>query len=222
MINKLGKILLVIVLLSCLNINKVSALDSHQLYCGVPVVDVYPMRALINLNSKVLARGTRTETNPYIISDKLYVEQKKFEKEEVKETYLNVKIGSNSAKDKIEQIVKDNQIIYFEIDENTILPGKIKINVIEKYNNDKLWLYKYNKDTNKIEYVKNEIIVTKGEIIISIDNSGEYFLTLKEINNSMLSEQLGINLVYTIVFISTILIGGFWTFKYAKEKTKKL
>lgn len=186
---------------------------------GIKDFAVAPIRAVINLDSKVLASGTGIESDPYIISEKLYGETN--QEEEKNETYLNIKLDSNSKKDKIEDVVKNNTKLYFEVEENNIFPGKVKINVSEKYSDgSKLWLYKYNKDTNKIEYVKNNIEVKNGIVTINIDKAEEYFLALNEIDSSILGEQLGINLVFVIVFLGTILIGGTYALIYTYKLQK--
>lgn len=181
----------------------------------------WTVRAVINLDGRVMATGTGTENDPYVINNNLYGEEIPEVDNNETENNTNIKIDSNSKKDKIDKIVKDNPTLYFEVEENNIFPGKVTINVSEKYSNgSKLWLYKYNKDTNKIEYVKNEIEVKNEMVTINIDKTGEYFLTLNEIDSSILGEQLGINLVFVIVFLSTILIGGTYALIYTYKLQK--
>lgn len=88
-----------------------------------------------------------------------------------------------------------------EVPENT----KVKIYVLDKYKNGELLnLYYYNENTNKVEFIDDNIVVKDGYAEFEIDHCSEYFLTGAIVNNP---KQVSKNMNYIIVGLVIVVIG---------------
>ena len=120
-----------------------------------------------------------------------------FKKEELKNKSVadNIELDVN-LKLSLDADTQDTRMINDLVDQKKLiisfehvgkLPAKatIRINVADKFNDgDKLYLYYFNPNNNKIEFIKNNIKVVDGYIEFEIDHCSDYFLTGAVVNEA--------------------------------------
>lgn len=101
---------------------------------------------------------------------------------------FNMNIKNNTFnQDEIEKIIdKDIKKEYISFDYHGKLPSvaTIKIKTDKFKDGQRLNLYYYNEDTNKIEKISNNILVKNGFVSFDISHCSDYFLTLSIVNNA--------------------------------------
>ncbi len=115
----------------------------------------------------------------------------KFLKEELKSvSEFNLNIIFNELDDSISKnvrkILKDKKYKYFTIENTKEFPSTAitSINTKDMFNEeDTLWLYYYNEEENKLEYVDNNLLVEDDLVTLNINKGGKYILSLDEIVN---------------------------------------
>ena len=114
-----------------------------------------------------------------------------FKKEDYENDDINMKINFISPYEKeINNLIINNiKKEYLSFAYHGTLPSTatIKVPITKFKDGDKLNLYYYNDETNKIETIKSNIIVSNGYATFDIDHCSDYFLTLsivKEASNS--------------------------------------
>ncbi len=87
----------------------------------------------------------------------------------------------------INNIVNQKKLI-ITFDHVGKLPSEatVRINVENRFKNgDKLYLYYYNPDTKKLEFIENNLKVTNGYVEFTIDHCSDYLLTGAIINEAV-------------------------------------
>ena len=114
-----------------------------------------------------------------------------FDKKDIKDNKidLNFEIRYKSNNDKkINELTKDNKDkFYISFTHHGNLPSEATVNIYvgRNYkNNENLYLYYYNEDTNEVEYVSRDLKVKNGYVSFKIDHCSDYFLTGAVVNNA--------------------------------------
>ncbi len=138
--------------------------------------------------------------NKTITNDKVIIEVRdksngqiyswNFEKDKLGEyVTLDFKIDFTSKnEEKIEEIIGDvdKTVISFEHHGDLPSDATIKVYVGNKYKDGKrLYLYYYDEEKNKIEYLGNNIKVKNGYAEFKIEHCSEYFLTGAIVNDTI-------------------------------------
>lgn len=161
--------------------------------------------------------------NKIVTSEKVIVEVKdkgngkvyswSFDKEKLGEyVTLNFKIDFTSKnEEKIEKIVGDIDKTFVSFEHHGDLPSDatIKVYVGNKYKDGKrLYLYYYNEEKNKIEYLGDNIKVKNGYAEFKIKHCSEYFLT-GAIANDVVDNPKNMNyIIVGMVVVIFVLIGA--------------
>ena len=117
---------------------------------------------------------------------------------------LSIDAITNNTK-KINDIVDQNKLIV-TFDHHGQLPqtATVRINVQDKFaDHEKLYLYYYNADDQKIEYVDKGLTVKDGYVEFQIDHCSDYFLTATIVQEAINNPK---NINYIIIILGIIVI----------------
>lgn len=118
---------------------------------------------------------------------------------------LNFNIDFESEKkDEIDSIAGNITKKYLSFSHHGSLPtsASIKVDVSDKFKDgNKLYLYYYNEDIKKIEFIEKDIIVTDGYAEFSIDHCSQYFLTDAIVNNAENNPKSLNKVIFALTFI---------------------
>lgn len=167
---------------------------------------------------------TKTETNDYYLYDVVDNERNltyswKFLKEENKNTSveenmyidndlrLSLDASTKDTKRINEKVKNDKLIITFDYHGMLPLEAKVKIDVSDKFNDgEKLYLYYYNPDSDKIEYMDNAVFVKNGSVEFQIKHCSDYFLTAAVVNDAVNNPQSVNYIIIGLIVVVFILI----------------
>ena len=130
-----------------------------------------------------------------------------FDKEEYnkKEFDFDLEINfSTPNKKKIESIIKEDvKAKYISFNYHGNLPSIATIKVpISKFNDeDRLNIYYYDDVSNKIEAIKNNVMVKNGYVTFEISHCSDYILTKSTIQNATNTNNNGIIIIGMLVVI---------------------
>lgn len=132
-----------------------------------------------------------------------------FDKDKIEERItLNFNIDFESTdKEEIDSIAGDMDKVYVSFSHHGSLPSsaRIKVDVSQKFRDgNKLYLYYFNEDTKKIEFIDDNIKVKDGYAEFEIQHCSEYFLTGAIVNDAVNNPK---NLNYVIVGLVVVVIG---------------
>lgn len=123
---------------------------------------------------------------------------------------LGIEFNSPNRKEINDLIGEDINKKYLSFDYHGILPSTatIKTSVEELFEEgDKLNLYYYNEEENKIELISSNIKVINGKVSFEIEHCSDYFLTLAKIKDAENNENNGGIIIVGMVIIIVGLIG---------------
>ncbi len=130
-------------------------------------------------------------------------------KENIKlEMDLGLDIITNSTNTTIDKLVSNDDKLIIEFSHHGQLPTKatIRLQVGQKYaDGEKLYLYYLNEETNKIEFISDEIFVTNGYVEFSIDHCSSYFLTATIVQEAV-NNPKNVNIVIAVMGIVIIIL----------------
>lgn len=140
-----------------------------------------------------------------------------FDKNKIKDKItLNFNIDFTSTKkEEIDRLAPEGNKVYISFSHHGDLPtdAKIKVNVKDKFSDgDNLYLYYYNEETKKVEFVEKNIKVKDGYAEFVINHCSEYFLTGAVVNDAVNNPK---SLNYVIVGLAGLVIAlvGYTLFK---------
>lgn len=91
--------------------------------------------------------------------------------------------GANRITDKVDQ---KKMIISFDYHGELPLKTTVRINVENRFeNNEHLYLYYYNPESDEIEYIMHDVVVKNGYVEFQIDHCSDYFLTGAVVNEAV-------------------------------------
>ena len=77
-------------------------------------------------------------------------------------------------------------IISFDYHGELPLKTTVRINVENRFeNNEHLYLYYYNPESDEIEYIMHDVVVKNGYVEFQIDHCSDYFLTGAVVNEAV-------------------------------------
>lgn len=134
-----------------------------------------------------------------------------FDKKDYKDNNLDMKIDFTSPnKDEINNLMsKKIKKEYVSFKYHGLLPSTatIKVPITKFKDGDKLNLYYYNDQTNKIETIKSNIVVSNGHVKFDIDHCSDYFLTLSIVREASSSENNNGMIIIGMIVVIIVLIG---------------
>lgn len=238
--------------------------SDNSVFAGTNMSSEFGFKPVINLKNNVLATGSGTKDDPYVISKQLgnreidltnstevskddfldasgnydliynILDDKNnikyswyFNKDDIKNGVnfnLSVRLDQSELKEEIDRASNNVRATYISLENKDNFPGKatLSLNLNDRYSNGKkLWLYYYNEQTKKLEYVDRDIVLKDNIIKFDVEKGNEYILTEGEIINTVENPQTGINLVFTIVGLATVLIVSAYVFINTTEKRRK-
>ena len=155
---------------------------------------------LINNTGTRIFKSENEEFISYIVEDYdrglTYTWQFKKEEENGKSVAENIEMNvnlrlsidaiTNDTKE-INNIVNQKKLI-ISFDHIGKLPSEatVRINVSDRFNDgEKLYLYYYNPETRKIEFIQNNLKVEDGYVEFTINHCSDYLLTGAVVNNAV-------------------------------------
>lgn len=126
---------------------------------------------------------------------------------------MGIKFKSPNKKDINELISKSMKKEYVSFNYHGSLPASATIKVpINNFNDgDRLNLYYYNDSSNKIETIKNNVMVKNGYVTFEIDHCSDYFLTLSVVKEASGNNNNGVIIIGMLVVIVGLV--GYTIFK---------
>lgn len=118
---------------------------------------------------------------------------------------LIIKESSNTFNLINDQIDKNNKTKYLFFEHHGFLPttAVIKVAVDDKYiDGEKLYLYYYNEDSKKLEYIENNLLVKNGYVTFKIQHCSDYVLTGSIVKTALNNPQS-----MTIIIILLVVVG---------------
>ncbi|MEG0994824.1 MAG: hypothetical protein RSE91_02510, partial [Bacilli bacterium] len=133
----------------------------------------------------------------------------KFDRKMVgEELRLNFEVKLDSPKkEEIDSLSTNKDKLYLSFTHHGALPSEATINLYvgNKYKNgEKLYLYYYNEENKKIEYIDKNIDVENGYITFKINHCSEYFLTTTIVNDAVNNPK---SMNYIIVGMVIVVLG---------------
>ena len=130
-----------------------------------------------------------------------------FDKEKINGSIkLNFDIDlDNSTEPVIENVTTGIEKMYVDFAYHGNLPtnARIKLDVSNKFDNEsKLYLYYYNDETKKIEFVNEDIKVNNGYVEFEIDHCSKYILTNAIVNNGEDTPKVLSKVIVGLVFVA--------------------
>ncbi|MDD2469922.1 MAG: hypothetical protein PHI22_03200 [Bacilli bacterium] len=154
----------------------------------------------------------KTITNENIIyiveHDEVFSHSLEFDKETYKDNIdfsLNL-LPTSSYSSNIDTLIGQNvnhKYVFFEDQSDLPTEALITVKVSDQFNdNDKLYLYHYNEQANKLNYLDHNLIVKNGLVKFKIKHCANYVLTSSIVKNAINSPQ-----GFSIIIIILILLG---------------
>lgn len=184
-----------------------NSINEYPPYVKVKNEELYDIEKIINDEEVIVRLKKKNELTFYSWS---------FDKDKVgNQINLDFEITFEDD-DKIEKLLDtDVEVKYLNFKHHGTLPSNAKVTV---YVGDKfkdktnLYLYYFNEETNKIEYISKDIKVSNGYIEFEIEHCSKYFVTTSYLNveNAVTSKSFSYVMLFMIIgavlFISKILI----------------
>ncbi len=132
-----------------------------------------------------------------------------FDKDKIEsEIDLNFELKFVSPKkSEIDAIAENKDKTYLSFTHHGNLPSEATMNVYvgDKYSDkEKLYLYYYNEEKDKVEYVDHDLQVKNGYVTFKIKHCSDYFLTGAVVNNAEGNPK---NMNYVIGILAVIIFG---------------
>lgn len=130
-----------------------------------------------------------------------------FNKDEYKKNEFDFDLGINFSNEEkeIQKLIKENiKAKYVLFDYHGTLPSvaTVKVLVDDTFKDEeKLNLYYYNEEENKIELVNNSINVVNGFVSFKIEHCSDYFLTLSIVKEAENNSNNGVFIMGMIIII---------------------
>ena len=189
--------------------NIVNAIDINEYppYVNVKNGELYDIEKIINDEEVIVRLKKKNELTYYSWS---------FDKDKVgDEINLDFEITFEDDRE-IEKLLEDDvEVKYLNFKHHGTLPSNAKVTV---YVGDKfkdktnLYLYYFNEETKKIEYISKDIKVSNGYIEFEIEHCSKYFVTTTKLKvdnvvaNKSFSYVLLITIIGAVIFTSKVLI----------------
>lgn len=189
------------------SIANASNINEYPPYVNVKNEELYDIEKIINDEEVVVRLKKKNELTYYSWS---------FDKDKVGDK-INLDFEITFEDDeKIEKLLEDDiEVKYLNFKHHGTLPSNAKVTVYvgDKFkDNTNLYLYYYNEETEKIEYISKDIKVSNGYIEFEIEHCSKYFVTTTKLNvkNVVTSKSFSYVLLILIIgaflFLSKILI----------------
>lgn len=160
----------------------------------------------------------KTTTNKdiiYIVEDNLsFSHSWQFNKNEYKDNFnFSLKLlNSSSYLNKIKKAIDINtkrQYLFFEHHGSLPATATIKVRADKSFSDgDKLYLYYFNDQTNKLEYIDDNLIVKDGFVEFKIKHCSDYILTGSIVKVAMNNPKNMSFIIITLIIIGVILVGA--------------
>lgn len=128
---------------------------------------------------------------------------------------LEIKIDSGENKDKINDLVENENVLNLDFTYSGKLPKgtKVTINVSDKFKDgEKVTLYYYNPETDSLEKIAEDLVVENGCVTFYLEHCSEYVLT-SESNNAQTSS-MNVAFYIILLFVSSL---GLYLIKREKK-----
>ena len=137
-----------------------------------------------------------------------------FDKEDYRDKIdfsLNIDTNSNKLS-QIQKFVYDNsKVKYLSFEHHGALPSDatLKVKVSDKYSDgDKLYLYYYNEESGKLEYIDRNLIVKNGLVEFQIKHCSDYILTASIVKTAVNNPQSMTLIIISLLILGVILVAA--------------
>lgn len=207
-----------------MNIKKFIILSMIGFFAFVPIVG--KAMSFQDLPPVVIVEGLKNEkyhVNKTIENDKIIVtleeENQKayswsFDRKKIGDTLkLNFELNFDSpVKEKIDQKSEENSDkLYLSFTHHGTLPSEatMRVPVNGKYSDGtELYLYYYNEEEDRIEYIDHGLKVEDGYVEFQIDHCSDYFLTTTIVNDAANNPQSMNTIILVLIGVVVLLVGA--------------
>lgn len=171
---------------------------------------------MLNVDASSNLIETKTKDKVMFIKDdgKEFLYSWSFEKDEYNKNAfdfdLGIEFNSPNRKEINDLIGEDINKKYLSFNYHGNLPSTatIKTSVEDLFKEgEKLNLYYYNEEENKLELISSNIKVINGKVSFEIEHCSDYFLTLAKVKNAQNNENNGGIIIVGMVIVIVGLIG---------------
>ncbi len=120
---------------------------------------------------------------------------------------LSIDAWTQNTQEITSRVNQNKLIITFDHHGQLPLEATVRINVSNRFkDNERLYLYYYNPESNQIEYIAHNVKVKDGYVEFTIEHCSDYFLTAAVVNDAVGNPQSINYIIIGLVVVVFILI----------------